>query len=91
MAFDATNMSLIGGSGAGKLWMYQTTDAAAGVDTAGYFNDYVSDLNVHDVILFAVGIGGTLSRGLVVVVSNDGTTVDVSDIDANVWDVTDSD
>ncbi len=37
--------------GVPRLWMYRTADAAATVDTSGYFNDLASVLRVGDVIL----------------------------------------
>lgn len=41
----------VAGRGAMTLWMYRTEDAAAAVDTAGYFNAARSLLKAGDVIL----------------------------------------
>lgn len=43
MAYDGSKLSLISGplTGKGKVFHYETTDAAATVDTSGYFADGV--------------------------------------------------
>ena len=52
------------------------------VDTDQYFNDAVNDLTVGDFIFAAVDTDGTPAYGIFVVTGNDGTDVDVADLDA---------
>lgn len=59
---------------------YKTDDAAADVDTAGYFNDEVNILPIGSIIDVVVDAAGTPAFGRFVVTSNDGTTVDVANI-----------
>lgn len=64
--------------GAGvRVHTYTSADANAAVRAAGYFNDLVDVLNVRDVI-FVVDTA-TPTTYIHNVLSNDGTTVDVSD------------
>jgi len=82
MAFTVATFGPIGGqSRKGKTsmwWTYTTTDAIATVNSAGYFTgDSVNMLAVRNVII--VVDTNTPTTSLVSVLSNDGTTVDVSD------------
>lgn len=83
MAFSASEMVLVAQGNNHKLYMYMTTDAAATVDTSGYFDAFANQLDIGDVIKVVtvddVQIPTTVSGASEhVVVSNDGTTVDVS-------------
>jgi hypothetical protein len=60
------------------MWAYSTTDTAATVQVAQYFNDMVNELQVGDLIYAHVDTDGTPAYMLYPVVSNDGTDVDVS-------------
>jgi len=81
MAFTASNLSLVNYSGNGfHFWHYTTTDTAATVDTAGYFNSVANEMNVGDLIMVASATGGTPVYGLMVVNANSGTVVDVADM-----------
>lgn len=83
MAFVAANLELLAGASGLCIWSYKTDDAAATVDTAGYFSAAASRLKVGDIILrttFTSTAFTTLStQGFHTVSSNDGTTVDVND------------
>jgi hypothetical protein len=57
--------------------MYQTADAIATVNTAGYFNDSANMVNVRDLII--VQDTNTPTTHFVTVLSNTGSVVDVSD------------
>lgn len=72
-------------------WTYVTTEAATAIEVTGYFNDAAAELQVGDKIyVYQVGaftdgkdIQTELAEGITdltehLVVSNDGTTVDVS-------------
>lgn len=83
MAFVAKNLELIAGASGLRIWSYKTDDAAATVDTSGYFNSAANILKVGDTIIrttFTSTAFTTLStQGFHTVSSNDGTTVDVND------------
>lgn len=80
MAFDATNFEHIAGNRPGyRLFGYQSTaDAVATITAAGYFNNVAGKVAVNDTIIVA----GSDSRGIAMVNSNDGTTVDTTDVTA---------
>jgi hypothetical protein len=77
MAYSASGLHKIGGASGVNLWIYQTTDAIATVNTAGYFNNSANMLNVRDLII--VQDTNTPTTSFVSVLSNTGTVVDVSD------------
>ena len=67
---------MIATSGGWSLWVYQTTDTIATVDTSGYFTgDAVNMLQANDVVL--VIDSTTPAITMTYVGSNDGTTVDM--------------
>lgn len=80
MAYEASNpIQRLGPQGAGNgVWYYKDGDALATIDGAGYFNLEASRLKVDDVIL---AVGNNV-LGIGVVNANDGTTVDVSNFQA---------
>lgn len=80
MAFSSTGLALVAGSKAGnapQIWSYQSADTIATVNTSGYFNDVASLMKVGDLVY--VYDTATPTANLVVVLSNTGTVVDVSD------------
>ena len=83
MAFVRNDFNTIGGQArAGvtpAMYVYTTTEAHTAVDASGYFNDVADILNVGDMIIVHGSTGGTRTVTMHIVVSNDGTTVDVSD------------
>lgn len=88
MAFDAAGFNAAGAQSkagnAPQLWTYVTTDAAATVDTSGYFNAVASLLKVGDVILRVTTSAGAVSTAgwhVVMTISAAGV-VDVSDTTA---------
>lgn len=99
MAFDITYLVPQTAQGkrgvASTQWSYYTLDAAATVDTSGYFNSAADLLKVGDVInrvtwATAIGTGGTISTyGSHIVVSIASGVVDVADATAGT--VTDTD
>lgn len=87
MAFAASGFNHIGGGAkrgnAPQMFTYTTTDTAATVDTAGYFNEVLSLLEIGDVILRVTTSGGALSTvGWHVVVNKSSTAVDVTNTEA---------
>lgn len=79
MAFIRTDLARVATGGGNSIYLYRTADTAATVDTADYFVNAVDMLNVGDLLYVLSGIGGTPAYGLMVVLSNSGTAVDVSD------------
>ena len=78
MAYAASGLSMLATANGFSLWHYSSADAIAAVKSAGYFTgDSVNMLAVRDVII--VVDTNTPTTSLVSVLSNDGTTVDVSD------------
>ena len=88
MAFSSTGFQPIGGQSkagnAPQVWSYTTTDAAATVDTSGYFNTVASLVKVGDIIWRVTTSSGSVSTAgqhVVMSVSAAGV-VDVSDTTA---------
>ena len=81
MAYAVAGLQPIGGQSkagnAPQMWSYTTEDAIATVNTSGYFNSAADLLKVGDLIY--VYDSNTPTASLVVVLSNTGTVVDVSD------------
>lgn len=78
MAYLASGLHRIGGASGVNLWIYQTTDTIGTVNTSGYFTgEAVNMLNVRDLII--VQDTNTPTTNFVNVLSNNGSTVDVSD------------
>jgi hypothetical protein len=85
MAFNSNNLrrqeslgSIGNGSGSVKFKnTYLTGDAAATVETADYFLPDYQKLNVGDIILASVGVGGTpkLKQYLVLTCTSAGVTI----------------
>jgi hypothetical protein len=78
MAFAIAGLSLLATANGFSLWVYTTTDSIATMNSSGYFaGDSANYLNVRDVIIAMDTSTPTTSFCLVL--SNDGTTVDISD------------
>lgn len=91
MAFDRTNLGLDSASmnnGSPRSWTYTTTDTDTVVSTEDYFLDAADLLTVGDVIRVNADTDGTPVFGRMRVLQNDGTNVDVADIEA--WATTDT-
>ena len=84
MAFSRSGLVRLGGanSDAGAAWLYKSgDDAAAAINTAGYFNDASAELTVGDVVLIvdtdapAVTVSFVISNSAGVVDLASGTAV----------------
>ena len=51
MAYSASGLHRMAGASGVQLWIYQTTDAIAAINTSGYFNDAANMMNVRDLII----------------------------------------
>ena len=81
MAFARAGWNPIGGQSkkgtAPQMWCYTSADAIAAVNTEGYFNSVAQEVAVGDVIF--VHDSNTPTLSIVMVASNTGTVVDVTD------------
>lgn len=80
MAFASSGWNVIGAAKKGNapsMYTYTSADAIATVNTEGYFNDLADTLSVGDIIF--VHDSNTPTMSIVVVLSNTGGVVDVSD------------
>jgi hypothetical protein len=82
MAFQSKNLSVLAYANGFTLWHYTTTDLAADVDSAGYFNAAADMVRVGDMILANVDTLGTPASGIYLVNANAGGTVDAADMTA---------
>ena len=80
MAYLSKNLSVLAYANGFTLWHYTTPDAAAAVDTTGYFNSASEMLRVGDMILANVEADGAMKAGIFLVNANAGGAVDVADI-----------
>ena len=80
MAYDSNNLSALTYANGFTLWHYKTPDVATDVDTTGYFDEAAPMLRIGDFIMANTAIDSGVSSGVFIVKSNDGTTVDVSNI-----------
>ena len=84
MAYSAKYLTLMAHGAGQQWWSYRTDDAPAAVDSAGYFaGDAVAMLKVGDLIFVQqvdspAAPSGVLAAGWHLVLSNDGSTVDIS-------------
>ncbi len=77
MAYSASGLTRMAGGGGHSLWFYDSTDAMSVVRASGYFNDAASMLNVGDAIFVLDSDAPAISVSLVL--SNDGSVVDIAD------------
>jgi len=77
MAYASSGLHRMAGATGVNLWIYQTTDTIATVNSANYFNSAANMLNVRDLII--VMDTNTPTTNFCTVLSNTGTAVDVSD------------
>ena len=77
MAYSASGLTRMAGGGGHSLWFYDSTDAMSVVRASGYFNSAASMLNVGDAIFVLDSDAPALSVSLVL--SNDGSVVDIAD------------
>lgn len=80
MAYAASGLSAISYANGFTLWHYRTTDLAAEIDNAGYFNGASKMLRVGDFMFVNSGIGDMPTHGVVVVLANENGVVDVSNV-----------
>ena len=77
MAFSANNLTALAYGNGFTLWHYTSAEAITAVRAVDYFNEAANMLKVRDVII--VVDTATPATHLVNVLTNTGTSVDVSD------------
>ena len=82
MAFQSKNLSVLAYANGFTLWHYTTQDAAADVDTAGYFNAAAAMVRVGDMVLANVDTDGAAASGIFLVNANAAGVVDAADMTA---------
>lgn len=80
MSYQSKNLSVLAYANGFTLWHYTTTDAAATVDSSGYFDQAADMLRVGDIIVANTETSGTMKAGLFLVSSNAAGVVDVNDM-----------
>jgi hypothetical protein len=80
MAYLSKDLSVLAYANGFTLWHYITPDAAAVVDTTGYFNAAVDMLRTGDIIIANVDTATTPKAGLFLVSAAAGGVVDVNDM-----------
>lgn len=78
MAFTASNLSVLAYANNFTLWHYTTTEAAATIEGAGYFNNAVDMLRKGDLMIINIDTDGTPSTKFYIVTGNDGSSVTVA-------------
>ncbi|MEZ5823459.1 MAG: hypothetical protein R3C97_01560 [Geminicoccaceae bacterium] len=80
MTCDPKDLSALSYANGFTLWHYRTNDNVSLVDDAGYFDTASRMLRVGDFIFVNSSMATTPSHGVMVVVANDNTSVDVSNV-----------
>jgi len=89
MAFEIKNLSVLAYANGFTLWHYTPPDAAASVDTAGYFNAAADMLHVGDMMLANVATTTSPQTGVFAVVSVASGVGDLANL--TVFDASDTD
>ena len=82
MAFVTTKLALLAYGDGRSIWSYRSNDTAAVIDSASYFDTAADILNVGDIIYVSADEDGTPAFGHMIVNANNGTVVDVADLNA---------
>lgn len=80
MAYRSKDLSALAYANGFTLWHYRTSDSAADVDNAGYFNGASRMVRVGDFIMLSSGIDSVPTYGVVVVAANANGSVDVTNL-----------
>ncbi|MEO5338216.1 MAG: hypothetical protein H7841_15175 [Magnetospirillum sp. WYHS-4] len=80
MSYESKNLSVLAYANGFTLWHYASTDTAAAAEGAGYFNNAADMLRVGDMIMANLDTDGTAASGVLLVASNVGGTVGVSEL-----------
>ena len=78
MAYQPENLSALSYANGFTLWHYRTGDTSGEVDNTGYFDGAARMLRVGDFVFLNAGVGVTPMSGVMIVTSNNGVSVDVT-------------
>ena len=82
MAYQSPSLGALAYANGFTLWHYRTSDSSAEVDNAGYFSAARDMLRVGDFVFVNAGLGTAPVHGVMVVVGNDGASVDLTNLTA---------
>ncbi|MGE5515321.1 MAG: hypothetical protein ACM31D_05815 [Bacteroidota bacterium] len=80
MAYQSKDLSVLAYANGFTLWHYGTADAAATVDSTGYFNAAADMLRAGDIIIANVDTASAAKAGLFLVSKATAGVVDVNDM-----------
>lgn len=80
MAYQPENLSALSYANGFTLWHYRTSDISGEVDNTGYFDGAVRMLRIGDFVFLNAGVGSAPTSGVVIVTSNNGVSVDVTNL-----------
>ena len=80
MAYESSGLSALSYANGFTLWHYRTADMVAIIDDSGYFDAASKMLRIGDFVFVNAGTDTSPTHGVVVVVANDGSSVDVSNV-----------
>jgi hypothetical protein len=80
MAYRSKDLSALAYANGFTLWHYRTSDSAADVDNAGYFNGASRMVRVGDFIMLSSGVDSVPTYGVIVVAANANGSVDVTNL-----------
>lgn len=81
MAFSRSGLARVSGanSDAGSMWMYSSTDTIATINTANYFLEAITEINLNDILFITSSTGGTPVVSINYCNSNTGSAIDITD------------
>lgn len=80
MSFSSNDLSVLAYANGFTLWHYKTDDAAAEVDTQGYFDAASDVVRAGDMILANTDAAGAAAAGIFLVSATGADGVDVADL-----------
>lgn len=80
MAYQSRDLSVLAYANGFTLWHYTTADAAASVDSAGYFNAAADMLRAGDIVIANVDTESTPKAGLFFIAQAANGVVDTADM-----------
>lgn len=80
MAYQSRDLSVLAYANGFTLWHYTTADAAASVDSTGYFNAAADMLRAGDIVIANVDTSTLPKAGLFFIAQANNGTVDTADM-----------
>lgn len=80
MAYSAKDMSVLAYANGFTLWHHATPDAAATVESAGYFNPATDMVRPGDLVISTTATGSTPVSNIYTVATNNGGAVGLAKV-----------